>query len=150
MKLRAFFNIFKGLSMKQRTRFFLEDERPTLSSENCNIKINFNLFPSKKEQLKQRFNHFLFSLIANFLLKYKYNHFFRVAKCIDNCLDIQKPVCGSDGRTYSNQCELDLASCRSNGKIKKVSDGECSKWLQNYYQPTNRSIEFQQTRFCIG
>ena len=116
MKLRAFSNIFKGFSMKQRTRFFW----------------------------KMR------GLIANFLLKYKYNHFFRVAKCIDNCLDIYKPVCGSDGRTYSNQCELDLASCRSNGKIKKVSDGECSKWLQNYYQPTNRSIEFQQTRFCIG
>ena len=116
MKLRAFSNIFKGFSMKQRTRFFW----------------------------KMR------GLIANFLLKYKYNHFFRVAKCIDNCQDIYKPVCGSDGRTYSNQCELDLASCRSNGKIKKVSDGECSKWLQNYYQPTNRSIEFQQTRFCIG
>ena len=31
MKQKAFFTIFKGLSMKQITQFFLEGESPTLS-----------------------------------------------------------------------------------------------------------------------
>ena len=30
MKQKAFFMIFKGLSMKQITQFFLEEESPTL------------------------------------------------------------------------------------------------------------------------
>ena len=37
------------------------------------------------------------------------------------------PVRGSDGNTYDNERLLNYASCKSGGKIKKVSDGKCRK-----------------------
>ena len=54
---------------------------------------------------------------------------FYTVKCNKVCPRIYNPVCGSDGQTYSNQCELDFAICKSNGNITKVSDGECSTWV---------------------
>ena len=45
MKQKAFFKIFKGLSMKQITQFFLEEESPTLSIFFC--RYSLNLFKMK-------------------------------------------------------------------------------------------------------
>ena len=53
--------------------------------------------------------------------------------CNGACPRTYKPVCGSDGRTYANECLLNFASCKSGGKIKKVSDGECCKCLSYKY-----------------
>ena len=49
--------------------------------------------------------------------------------CNGACPRNLDPVCGSDGNTYDNECLLNFASCKSGGKIKKVSDEECRKWL---------------------
>lgn len=40
------------------------------------------------------------------------------------CLDVYDPVCGSDGQTYSNSCELKIMRCLD-PSITQVSEGEC-------------------------
>ena len=36
-------------------------------------------------------------------------------------------MCGSDDKTYSNECVLKIAICKSQGTISKAHNGPCSK-----------------------
>jgi hypothetical protein len=41
-----------------------------------------------------------------------------------NCTTDYNPVCGSDGKTYSNECNLKAAKCK-NPSLTIVHPGEC-------------------------
>eukprot|EP00922_Rhytidocystis_sp_ex-Travisia-forbesii_P024967 GHVS01036667.1.p2 GENE.GHVS01036667.1~~GHVS01036667.1.p2 ORF type:complete len:131 (+),score=11.36 GHVS01036667.1:169-561(+) len=60
------------------------------------------------------------------------------AVCKKNCNFMWLPVCGSNARTYGNKCELDVATCKSNGAIIKAYDGECEDGGRRRLGPCDR------------
>ena len=53
--------------------------------------------------------------------------------CPQQCALDYSPVCGNDGKTYSNKCALEVAACKTrNDGLAVASKGECAgiyeKW----------------------
>ena len=51
--------------------------------------------------------------------------------CPEICPQFVDPVCGSDGVTYDNTCELQKASCEQEKHIKVMMNGSCGE--MEYY-----------------
>ncbi|MEQ2230445.1 Follistatin- protein 1 [Ilyodon furcidens] len=45
--------------------------------------------------------------------------------CIESCKPHKRSVCGSNGKTYRNHCELHRDACLSGLKIQVAHDGHC-------------------------
>ena len=48
-------------------------------------------------------------------------------KCDFVCIEIYAPVCGTDGKTYGNDCHMRLQACIDQKNITVSYKGECSK-----------------------
>lgn len=52
--------------------------------------------------------------------------------CSQNCGPVFMPVCGSDGNTYDNYCELEKSSCAT-GELITISHNEsCCKFFKKF------------------
>lgn len=49
-----------------------------------------------------------------------------VCRCGDTCPLEFLPVCGSDGKTYSNECSLRQETCRARKSLNIIYHGKCS------------------------
>ena len=47
--------------------------------------------------------------------------------CPETCELTYEPLCGSNGRTYKNKCQLKRDSCFAKTKIMEIHKGECLK-----------------------
>ena len=56
--------------------------------------------------------------------------------CPEFCPSDYTPVCGNDGRTYSNRCELAKARCNRSNQNQQLSvsyNGECDSGRSSKY-----------------
>jgi len=51
----------------------------------------------------------------------------RIGRCIQRCPRIYRPVCGSDGKTYSNICVMRVQACLMNQELTVASEGRCDE-----------------------
>ncbi|KAJ3095030.1 hypothetical protein HDU97_007340 [Phlyctochytrium planicorne] len=50
----------------------------------------------------------------------------RIPVCDEDCAQIFDPVCGTDGVTYSNACELSVHNCKTQSHVQVASHEECA------------------------
>ncbi|XP_022661641.1 agrin-like isoform X4 [Varroa destructor] len=55
----------------------------------------------------------------------KTNHGNAICECPSHCKPVKFPVCGSNGKTYENECELQVDACNSKTDIAVSSTGPC-------------------------
>ncbi len=52
--------------------------------------------------------------------------------CEFACAEIYAPVCGTDGKTYSNKCSMELEACTQKKNVSVAHNGECSEYKFNF------------------
>ena len=71
-------------------------------------------------------------------------------RCPDNCAGYgDKPVCGSDGLTYTNDCDRRAAQCRLGKNIRVARDGPC-QYNYNCCSSTAGNTKVSQISHCLA
>ena len=53
--------------------------------------------------------------------------FINTDDCPEICTNQYNPVCGTDGETYSNKCELRKEACTNNQQLRIAHNGDCQQ-----------------------
>lgn len=56
-----------------------------------------------------------------------------LCRCPERCFAVPKPVCGSDGQTYKDECEMKRVSCIKKQPITAVNQGECRMYFEGLF-----------------
>ena len=55
------------------------------------------------------------------------------AQCIcrsaEQCSSVARPICGDDGKTYLNNCQLERQSCRMKNRVEVKDKKRCSEYF---------------------
>lgn len=55
------------------------------------------------------------------------NNLLFIDKCGPTCSQAESEVCGTNQKTYRNECHLKRESCKTGKHVRKQYDGKCSK-----------------------
>ena len=66
--------------------------------------------------------------------------------CQMRCKKMFLPVCGSNGKTYTNACLMELDACRRNEVIEVLYEGDCEEPADT----TDNNDDWQDVNYAIG
>jgi hypothetical protein len=82
--------------------------------------------------------------------RYGVMHAYQIG-CDKRCPKILMPVCGSDDKTYNNECELGIATCQSSGDVTLKSSGRCPEALVKCGQnECNSKTQYCSNKWFVG